>query len=155
MEDMAIKPLAFKKRKGEAHGVKQWVQLLEPLMGDETRKLYEHMECGEKILLQEKFFGPKTYRMATIQQEMLDLGMDRESLEEGFVRGLKEASRAEKVGLKEGDRIVKSSHVWKSVDDFEAEMKVIVEHDGIQKRAAYRPRSMETVECLKFVKTED
>ena len=88
MEDMAIKPLALKKRKGEAHGVEQWVQLLEPLTGDEVRDLLEHMKSGKKIILPERFFGPTTHRMATIQQEVLDFGMNRDSLEEGSVRGL-------------------------------------------------------------------
>lgn len=81
MEDMAVKPLALKRRNMEPCGFEQWIELLEPLIGQEAPELYEHMKSGSKIVLPEKFFGPKTHHMKTIQQEMLDFGMDRQSFE--------------------------------------------------------------------------
>ena len=155
MEDMAIKPLALRQQKGEPHGIEQWIELLEPLMGNEVRELYERMISREKISLPERFFGPTTHLMKTIQQEMLDFGMDRESFGEGIIKGLKERSRAEKAGLREGDKIVKSSPVWACVDHFEAEMKVVIERDGIEQTVSYWPRSIEKVKCLKFVRIEE
>jgi predicted metalloprotease with PDZ domain len=155
MEDMAIKPLSLKKRKREPYGIEQWLELLEPLMGDEVGELYKHMRSGSKIVLPEKFFGPKTHRIVTIQQEMSDFGMDRESFDVGVVRALKEGSRAEKAGFKEGDNIVRSSHLWKCVDAFEAQMEVVIERGGVEKAVNYWPRSIEKVDCLKFVKLEE
>ena len=155
VEDIAMKPLAIKKLKGEPHGIDQWIELLEPLMGDKVRELYVHMKSGSKIMLPEKFFGPTTHRMATVQQEMLDFGMDRESFEEGVVRGLIEGSRAEKAGLRQGDKIVKSSCLWKCVDDFGAEMEVVILRDEVEKTVVYWPRSIEKASCLKFVKLEE
>jgi predicted metalloprotease with PDZ domain len=152
---MAIKPLALRKRNREPHGIEQWLELLEPLMGNEIYELYEDMKSGSKIILPEKFFGPKTHLMKSIQQEMLDFGMDRESFEDGIVMSLKEGSRAEKAGLREGDKIVRSSHVWKCVDTFEAEMEVVIERDGVETTMSYWPRSIEKVESLKFVKIEE
>ena len=87
MEDMAIKPLALRKRKGKLHGIEQWIELLEPLIGNEVRGLYEHMISGGKIMFPERFFGPTTHLMKTIQQEMLDFGMNRDGFEEGLSWG--------------------------------------------------------------------
>jgi hypothetical protein len=154
MEDMAIRSMALKKRNGERYDINQWIEHLEPLMGDEIRKLYEHMKSGAKIILPERFFGSKTHRMANVQQEMLEFGVDRDSFELGVVKGLKEGSRAEKAGLKEGDKIIGSSNLWKCVDTFEAEMEVVVEREGDEKTIRYWPRSIERVESLKFVKLE-
>jgi predicted metalloprotease with PDZ domain len=153
-EDMGIKLLSVKKRNGEPYGIEHWIELLQPLIGNEVRELYEHMRAGGKIVLPEKFFGSITHRMAIVQQEMLDFGMDRESFEHGVVKGLKEGSRAEKAGLKEADRIIRSSHVWECVDTFEAEMELVVEREEVEKTITYWPRSIETVECLQFIKLE-
>lgn len=154
-EDMAIKPLDMKKRNGEPHGIEQWIVLLEPLMGNEVRELYEQMKSGAKIMLPEKFFGPKTHRMARVKMEMLDFGMERSSFETGVVRGLKMGSRAQMAGLVEGDRIVRTSTVWRCVDHFEADMEVFVLREEVEVIVRYWPRSTEKVECLKFVKLEE
>ena len=152
VEDLAIKPLAANKRDGQPHGIEQWIELMKPLMGDEFQDLYEHMRSGRKIILPEKFFGSKTHRMASVKQETLDFGMDRESFTVEVVRGLKVGSRAEKAGLREGDRILSSSEVWKCVDHYEAEMELVVEREGVGEVLRYWPRSGEKVESLKFVK---
>ena len=155
IEDMAMKCLAIKRRNGDHEGIETWIELLQPLMGEEVRELYEHMKSGSKIILPEKFFGPTTHFMKSIQQEKLDFGMDRESFEKGIVMGLKERSRAERAGLKEGDTIIRSSRVWKCVDTFEAEMEVVAQRDGVEKTVTYWPRSIERAESLKFVKIDE
>jgi hypothetical protein len=155
LEDMAIKPLALARRKGEPHGIEQFLELLEPLMGKAVRELYEQMKSGSTISLPEKFFGPKTHRMARLHMEKLDFGMDRNSFESGVVKGLKMGSRAEEAGLKEGDKLLRMSPAWKCVDHFEEEMEVVTEREGVETTMKYWPRSFVKVECLKFVKTEE
>lgn len=51
IEDLAIKPLAKKRARGESYGIEDWIQLLKPLMGGELRERYESMCAGKTILL--------------------------------------------------------------------------------------------------------
>jgi hypothetical protein len=77
VEDLAMKPLAKKKANGEPHGVEEFLDLLQPLMGDKPRDMYEEMSKGSVMLLPPgKFFGPKTHRLIPIDQEVLDFGID-------------------------------------------------------------------------------
>jgi hypothetical protein len=71
-------------------------------MGNDTRERYEYMCNGKVISLPVEMFGAKSHRLVQLDQEIFDLGMDRQGFEEGLVRGLKEGSRAETAGLKEG-----------------------------------------------------
>jgi hypothetical protein len=58
-------------------------------------------------------------------------------------------------GLKEGDRIVKSSYLWRCVDHFEEKMKVITERDGVQIEVNYWPRSFEMAKSWQMIKLDE
>jgi predicted metalloprotease with PDZ domain len=107
------------------------------------------------ILIDVRLFGAKTHTLKKVDQEILDFGIDRESFEEGVVRGLKEGSRAEQAGLKEGDRIVKSSYPWRCVDHFEEEMSVVVERHGLETEIKYWPRSFAIAKSWQMVKVDE
>jgi hypothetical protein len=155
IEDPAIKPMSKRRANGEPHGINEWIELLQPLLGDEARERYEEMLSGKLILIDVRLFGAKTHTLKQVDQEILDFGMEKESFEEGVVRGLKGGSRAEQAGLKEGDRIVKSSYVWRCVDHFEEEMKVVVERQGVETEIKYWPRSFEMAESWQMVKVDE
>jgi hypothetical protein len=155
IEDLAIKPFSKRRAYGEAHGIEEWIELLEPLLGKETRERYEEMLSGKVITMDVRLFGAKTHTLKQVDQEILDFGMDRESFEEGVVKGLKAGSRAGQAGLEEGDRIVKSSYLWRCVDHFEEQMKVIVERDGVETEIKYWPRGFEMVKSWQMVKLDE
>jgi hypothetical protein len=75
--------------------------------------------------------------------------------EGGVVRGLKEGSRAEIAGLKEGDRITWSSHAWKCAEDFAAKVEVVVDRDGKSFNVTFWPRAHEKAKSWQMVKVED
>lgn len=155
IEDLAIKPLAVKKRDGKPHGIEEWIELLTPLMGEEVRERYEYMRSGKAIQLPAEVFGAKTHRLMQVDQEIFDLGIDRQSFEEGLVSGLKTGSRAEEAGLREGDRITWSSHAWRCAEDFEAQLEVVVQRNGVDVKIKYWPRSYEKAASWQMVKVED
>jgi hypothetical protein len=98
----------------------------------------------------------KSHILVKVKQEVLDFGMDKQAMEEeGIMNGLKVGSRAEKAGLREGDRILRSSYAWKCVDDFEEMIEVVVLREGKEKRLKWWPRSWEQVESWQMVKVEN
>ena len=155
IEDLAIKQLAARKKEGKPHGINEWIALLTPLMGGDARQRYEYMCSGEAITLPVEVFGAKSHRLVQLDQEVFDLGMDRQAFEEGLVKGLKEGSRAEAAGLKEGDRITWSSHVWKCTENFTAEVKVVVDREGKDFNTTFWPRAHEKTKSWHMVKVED
>jgi hypothetical protein len=56
--------------------------------------------------------------------------------------------------LKEGDRIVKSSYLWRCVDHFEEEMKLVIERQGVDTEIGYWPRSFEIAKSWQMVKVD-
>jgi hypothetical protein len=155
VEDLAFKQLAKKKANGERHGIEEWIQLLTPRMGDEARKRYEDMCDGKVILLSVEVFGARTHYLKQVGQKILDFGMDRESFEDRAVKGLNMGSRAEKAGLRAGDRIVRSSYPWKYVNHFEAQMEVVVTREEEELKVKYWPRAFEKAKSWQMVKIEE
>jgi hypothetical protein len=74
VEDLAIKPFSKKRANGESHGIEDWIELLQPLLGDEARERYEEMLSGKTILIDVRLFGAKTHTLKQVDQEILDLG---------------------------------------------------------------------------------
>jgi hypothetical protein len=118
-EDLAIKPLAKLRAMGKPHGIDQWIELLQPLMGDEAMQRCQEMLSGSTILLPVEVFGAKTHYLKQVDQEILDFGMERASFDEAMVRGLEKGSRAEEAGLRDGDKIIWSSYIWRCEHFFE------------------------------------
>jgi hypothetical protein len=52
-------------------------------MGNDTRERYEYMCNGKVISLPVEMFGAKSHRLVQLDQEIFDLGMDRQGFEEG------------------------------------------------------------------------
>ncbi|KAF4626971.1 hypothetical protein G7Y89_g11181 [Cudoniella acicularis] len=154
IEDLAIKPLVKKKANGEPHGLSEFVALLQPLMGEEIDERYEHMLKGSTILLPPEMFGAKTHRLIPKDQEILDFGFHMQSFDEGIVMDLKSGSRAQQAGLKDEDKILSSSHISLCVDNFESEMEVVIERQGLETRIKYWPRAFEKAGSWHMVKVE-
>lgn len=155
IEDLAIKPLAVRKKAGEPHGLDEWVKLLTPLMANDARDRYEYMSRGNVISLPGEVFGAKTHRLVQVDQEIFDLGMNRDDFDKGRVRGLKEGSRAKEAGLKEGDRITWSSHAWRCAENFTAALEIEVNREGERYKVIFWPRAYKKSQSWQMVKVED
>ena len=153
IEDLAINPLVKERAKGNSHGIKEFLKVLRPLMGEEANQRYDEFRDGTTILLNPQLYGGGgSHYLKQVDQEFLDFGMRRESFDLGFVKDLKSGSRAEEVGLKEGDKIVWSSQLWRCVDHFEEKMKVVVEREGKEITFEYWPRAFEMAKSWQMVK---
>lgn len=156
IEALGMKPLSNLRAAGKPHGITQWMELLTPLMGDALKQRYGDFLAGRTLSLTlELFFGAPTHYLKQVDHEFLDFGMDRNSFEYGIVIDLKRESRAEEAGLKEGDNILWSSHQWKCVDYFDAEMELLVERDGEEKEIRYWPRSREKAKSWQMIKKDE
>ncbi|KUJ24363.1 uncharacterized protein LY89DRAFT_19463 [Mollisia scopiformis] len=158
IEDLGMRPLSKMRGDGKPHGIEQWMGMLEPLMGDELTRRYDDFIAGRPALLEVDLYhvrGPGTHYLKQVDQEFLDFGMDRKSFEYGIVMDLKSGSRAEEAGLREGDKLLWSSHQWKCVDHFDAEMEVSVERDGDEKKIKYWPRSHEKAKSWQMIKKDE
>lgn len=107
LEDIVLFPLANEQATGKAHGIKQFVELLTPIMGNEMQQRFEDFCNGTTILLPETLFGDSRQYLKQVDDCSLDFGMDRESFTEGVVRGLTVGTRAEIAGFKNGDKIIR------------------------------------------------
>jgi hypothetical protein len=63
IEDPGVKPLARKKASGDPHGIED-LGMLQSLMGDKARDIYEDM-CKDSVMLLPVggLFGPETHRL--------------------------------------------------------------------------------------------
>ena len=90
IEDLAIKPFSERRANGEAHGIEEWIELLEPLLGEEARERYKEMLSGNVITMDVRLFGAKTHILKQVDQEILDFGMDRESFGDRCSEGVED-----------------------------------------------------------------
>lgn len=140
---------------------KDWLDGVAHWLGQEDAERYfqEMLEDGGRVNELEDMassFG-KTYGPQPVDQEALEFGFGRESLEEGVVRGVVEGSRAWEAGLKDGDKILWHSRLEACEIHHERKFKLAVEREGYEVDIEYWPRSTEKVRCwqvLERPKTE-
>ncbi|EPE30251.1 trypsin-like serine typically contains c-terminal pdz protein [Glarea lozoyensis ATCC 20868] len=148
VEDLAVKPLVAG---GRDWGIEEFIRCLTPLMGAEPRERYERMCEGTPILFPVELFGAKSHRLVPVQQEVFELGMERQAFEGGVVKGLKGGCRAEVAGVREGDEVV-----WKEMGDgFEGVVEVGVMRGEERLEFKWWPRGWERVESWRLEKVED
>ncbi|KAL5314730.1 hypothetical protein ACEPPN_017376 [Leptodophora sp. 'Broadleaf-Isolate-01'] len=141
--DAPLVSLASNKPHGKVLGIKQWIKLLQPLMGNEIQRRYKEFCKGTTILLPETLYGTKAHYLKQVDEAILDFCINRESFTKGVMRGLRVGTRAEIGNLRNGEKILWSSHEWRCVDNGDATMEVVVERNGAPKRLKYLPRAFE------------
>ncbi|KAG4442455.1 hypothetical protein IFR05_002057 [Cadophora sp. M221] len=143
IKDTDLMPLVGNKPRGKVLGIKQWIELLTPLVGVDIQTRYKEFCNGTIILLPETLYGTKAHYLKQVDDAILDFGVDRESFTEGLMKGLRVGTRAEIGHLRSGEKILWSSHEWRCVDDSDATMEVVVERNGAPRRLKYLPRTFE------------
>lgn len=149
--DELVRELLGRRRGGEQVQRGQWLEGLARWLGEEDAErcfremLDEEGRVNELDDMLSSFgfkFGPQP-----VEQEVLDFGFDRQSLDTGIVAGVQENSRAWEAGLRDEDMIL-----WHSRSDacriyLEKTLKLSVERHGEKIDVEYWPRSRKKVRC--------
>ncbi|KAJ6446927.1 Ketoreductase azaE [Purpureocillium lavendulum] len=86
------------------------------------------------------------------EQNVLEMGFDRESLDTGIVSGLLDGSRAQAAGLRNGDLIVRHSRIEACEWQYERTFEIVVEVGGEERSMEYWPRASRKVRSWQSVK---
>lgn len=149
--DELVRELLGRRRGGERIQRKDWLEGVAHRLGrDEAERCFREMlsEGGRVNELDDMLssFGAK-FGPQPVEQESLEFGFGRESLDSGSVVGVEEDSRAWEADLRDGDKIL-----WYSRPDacdihFEKKFSLRVERRGEELDLEYWPRSREKVRC--------
>ncbi|MCJ1314322.1 hypothetical protein MMC25_008003 [Agyrium rufum] len=148
--DGVVQDLIERRRKGLPVTEREWIDEVARAMGGRGRDVVERNVRRQwvRMVLEE------------CEQELLEFGFDESSLEGArILKGLKEGSRAEAAGLREGDKLVRWTFLWQLMDDYDKDMRIVVEREYcgveqgkmVEKEFVYRPRTWEKVESWRFV----
>lgn len=161
--DEVIRELLRRGRRGVGKiQKKEWLEGIAHWLGQEEaeRHFQEMLEDGGRANELEDMvtsFGT-TYGPSPVEQEVLEFGFSRQSLEEGAAKGVLEDSRAWEAGLRDGDKISWHSRPETCEIHHESRFKLTVERDGYESDIEYWPRSRRKVKCwqvLERPKPED
>lgn len=148
--DDLVGELCARRMEGQRVQKRDWMEGIAHWIGreDAERHFREMLEEGRVNELDDVVtsFGG-TYGPQPVEQETLDFGFERRSLDEGCVKGVVGGSRAQEAGLKDGDVIVWHSKPWLCELHFEGKFSLAVEREGEQLTVEYWPRSKEKVRC--------
>lgn len=149
--DELMRELLGRRRSGEQVRKEHWLRGVADLLGEDEaeRHFREMLEEGGKVNELDDMlssfgarFGPQP-----VEQESLDFGFGRESLDMGSVVGVEEHSRAWEAGLRDGDEISWHSRPDACEIDFEKKLRLTVQREGEHFDLEYWPRSREKVRC--------
>lgn len=149
--DELVRELLGRRRDGEKAQKEHWLRGVADLIGeDEAERCFREMldEGGEVNELDDMLssFGAK-FGPQPVEQEALEFGFDRQSLEQGSFVGVKEHSRAWEAGLRDGDKILWYSRPDACEIHYEKKLRLSVERQGEKLDFEYWPRSREKVRC--------
>ncbi|KAL1870173.1 hypothetical protein Daus18300_005237 [Diaporthe australafricana] len=149
MDDL-MRDLLSRRRNGEVVQKEHWLRGIGYWLGQDEaeRHFREMLDEGRKVELYDMVssfgarFGPHP-----VEQEVLEFGFGRESLDSGNIVGVKENSRAWEAGLRNVDRILWHSRPEACETHFEKKLRLTVEREGEKIELEYWPRSRQKVRC--------
>lgn len=149
--DELMRELLGRRRDGETVRREHWLKGVAHWLGeDEAERCFREMldEGGRVNELEDMLssFGDK-FGPQPVEQEGLDFGFGRESLDTGNVVGVEENSRAWEGGLRNGDKLLWYSRPEACEIHFEKKLRLSVERHGDKFDIEYWPRSREKVRC--------
>lgn len=154
-----VRRLCTGKRSGEKVQRADWITGIAGWLGpeDAERHFQEMLEDGGKLNElgdMTSSFG-NTYGPQPVEQEYLEFGFDKRSLQEGVIGGVVERSRAAEAGLRNDDQVVWYSRPEACELDCEAKFKLTLQRDNKQFDIDYRPRSTHKVRCWQVLERPD
>lgn len=149
--DELVRELLGRRRGGERVQREHWLEGVAHWLGqDEAERCFRGMlgEGGKANELDDMLssFGAK-FGPQPVEQESLEFGFGRESLDLGSVVGVEKDSRAWEAGLRDGDKILWYSRPDACEIHFEKRFSLRVERQGEELELEYWPRSREKVRC--------
>jgi len=146
--DMIILDFGRRQKRGEEVNSKDWLEALYPWIGKERAdREYRNMLAGEAIDLGGIATSWNTLgmplKLERVEQEIFEVGFDRSSMDSRVVTGLRSGSRAELAGLRNGDKLIKTSSVWECRDRMDRNFWFVVERDGERVHGEFWPRSFQ------------
>lgn len=147
--DELVRKLCLQRQNGGQIQRKDWIAGIEYWLGpaDAERHFREMLEDGGKLNelsdMVSSFGG--TYGPQPVEQEGLEFGFDKRSLEEGVgvVSGVVEGSRAAQAGLLDGDQVVWFLRPEACEIHSDAKFRMTVERGGERVDIEYVPRCKE------------
>lgn len=149
--DELMRELLGRRRGGEKIQKKHWLRGVAHWLGEEEaeRCFHEMLDEGGKVNELDDMlssFGAK-HGPQPVEQERLEFGFGRESLETGIVAGVEKHSRSWEAGLRDGDKILWCSRTDACEIHFENKLRLSVERQEKKLDLEYWPRSREKVRC--------
>lgn len=149
--DELIRQLCLQRKNGEKTQREDWIEGIAYWLGRAEAEGYFQgmLEDGGKVNElsdMESSFG-STYGPQPVEQEGLEFGFDKRSLEAGVASGVVDGSRAAEAGLRDGDRVVWYSRPETCEIHHEARFKMTVERGAERLDIEYWPRSKGRVRC--------
>lgn len=149
--DELVRELCMRRKSGEKTQRRHWMEGIAYWLGPEDAEMHfrgmledggKLNELGDMV----SSFG-STYGPQPVEQDRLEFGFDKRSLEEGVVSGVVNGSRAAEAGLRDGDQVVWYSQPEACVFHYDAKFKLTVERVDRRFDIEYGPRSKEKVRC--------
>lgn len=149
--DELMRELLSRRRGVEKIQREHWLRGVADWLGeDEAQRCFHEMldEGGKVNELDDMLssFGAK-FGPQPIEQECLEFGFGRQSLDTGTAVGVEKHSRAWEAGLRDGDKILWYSRPDACEIHFEKKLRLSVERDEEKLDLEYWPRSRDKVRC--------
>ncbi|KAK5991859.1 hypothetical protein PT974_05245 [Cladobotryum mycophilum] len=151
--DNVVLDLYRRRLQHEPHDLKDYRSLVAGILGKEAEtKNYDAMYGGDLVIPSEDCFASLGLKLIRRDAEMYELGCDINGFSrQRIVKDLVKDSRAEKAGLREGDKLVDAWMVWTSADSLNGMMQATVSRDDQDTVIRWWPRSYKKVECYAWV----
>ncbi|KAL4963221.1 peptidase M61 domain-containing protein [Aspergillus stella-maris] len=142
--DDIIVDMGLRWRRGEQLLAEDWLDYLRPYFGEPgASQELQDMLKGKVLDLSDVIVIHETWNLSPREQEILEFGFDRSSIEKRVISGVVPGSRAALAGLAEGDRVLSMSRAGICSKAFSASMDLVVERGGIRMHVSYWPRSFQ------------
>lgn len=143
------------KYERKPYGLEQWLPLIEAELGQNSTSNFKAMLAGETVIPPSDCLAYMGLKLVRQDQEKYELGFDEDSIPKRTITGLKFGSRAEAVGLKEGDVVEKMFPIFLTADSFEMKNIVKVVRGDEAVDIEYWPRTWEKVESYQWIDEDE
>lgn len=139
--DDIVRRMLAERRAGKPMDITLWRTLLKAELGEPGLAEFDAMLAGQTVIVPSDAFGP-CFERTTRELRRFDLGFDPLVLvsKDRIVRDLKPGSKAEKAGLRNGDKILNRFPQDALQGDQNATLTLQVERDGRTFSVTYLPR---------------
>ena len=143
--DGIVADICTRRRQGETVQTKDWIKYIGEWLGNgEAEKHFQQMKTGAILDLEDMKTGFGN-SLVVEEQNVLEMGFDRASLDDGIVKGAVPESAAVVAGLQNGDKILSHSRLGLCETNYESKFKATLERDGTELQIEYWPRGQKKV----------